>query len=108
MIRDVVAKYQSALESRDIDALKRIWPALAGRQEAALRTEFQNARAIDVSLAGVGIRVTGAAATVNCQRNYRVTTADGKTLETATHMTMTLNSRDGAWGIANIQHEAIR
>ena len=108
MIRDVITKYESALESRDISALKRIWPDLAGRQEAALRMEFQNARAIDVNLVGVGVRVAGTAATVSCQRNYRVTTADGKTLQTATQMTMTLDSRDGSWTIANIQHEAIR
>ena len=108
MIQDVVTRYQTALEARDIRALKRIWPGLAGRQEDALRMEFQNARAIDAALSGVTIRIGGTTATVSCQRNYRVTTADGRALESATHMTMTLNNRDGAWAIASIQHEAIR
>jgi hypothetical protein len=103
-----VARYQAALEARDIRALKRIWPSLAGRQEDALRMEFQNARAIDAALSGVVVRVAGATATVSCQRNYRVTTADRKALESATRMTMTLNNRDGGWAITNIQHEAIR
>jgi hypothetical protein len=41
-------------------ALKRIWPALSGRQEEALVSEFQHARAITVGLGTPEIRSTGA------------------------------------------------
>jgi hypothetical protein len=105
-IQDVVTRYQAALESRDINALKRIWPSLSGRQEDALRNEFQNARAIGVTLDGVTVRINGATATVICRRNYRVTTGDGRALRTATRMTMTLSRRDGVWVIDGISHEA--
>jgi len=107
-IQGVLARYRSALEARDIGALKRVWPALSGRQEEAIANEFQHARAIAASLDGVEIRTTGNGATVTCRRNYAVTTGDGQTLKTTTTMIMTLARRDGGWNIETIRHEVIR
>ena len=107
-VQAVLARYRAALESRDINALKRIWPALSGRQEDAIRNEFEHSRGIAVGLDGVDIRPTGNGATVTCHRSYAVTTADGKTLRTATQMSMTLARRDGVWTIETIRHEAAR
>jgi serine/threonine-protein kinase len=107
-VQAVLARYRAALEARDIGALKRIWPALSGRQEDALRTEFEHARTIAVGLDSVDIRPTNGGATVTCRRNYSVTTADGQTLRTATTMFMTLARRDGAWSIETIRHETAR
>jgi hypothetical protein len=107
-IQAVLARYRAALESRDISALKRIWPALSGRQEDAIRNEFEHSRAIAVDLDGVDIHPAGAGATVTSRRNYAVTTADGQTLRTATRMVMTLSRRDGAWSIESIRHEIAR
>jgi serine/threonine protein kinase len=107
-VQAVLARYRAALESRDINALKRIWPTLSGRQEDAIRNEFEHSRGIAVGLDGVDIRPAGNGATVTCHRNYAVTTADGQTLRTATRMSMTLVRRDGAWTIETIRHEAAR
>jgi eukaryotic-like serine/threonine-protein kinase len=107
-IQGVLARYRGALEARDISALKRVWPALSGRQEEAIANEFQHARAIAASLDGVEIRTTGNGATVTCRRNYMVTTGDGQTLKTTTTMIMTLARRDGGWNIETIRHEVIR
>jgi hypothetical protein len=107
-IQAILARYRAALESRDIGALKRIWPALSGRQEDAIRNEFEHSRAIAVDLDAVDIRPAGSGATVTCRRNYAVTTADGQTLRTATRMFVTLSRRDGAWSIEAIRHEVAR
>jgi hypothetical protein len=107
-IQGVLARYRAALESRDINALKRIWPTLSGRQEDAIRNEFEHSRGIAVGLDGVDIRPNGNGATVSCHRNYAVTTADGQTLRTATQMSMTLARHDGVWTIETIRHEAAR
>ena len=107
-VQEVLARYRAALESRDISALKRIWPALSGRQEDAIRNEFEHSRAIVVSLGSIDIRPTGSGATVTCRRNYVVTTADGQTLRTTTTMFMTLARRDNAWSIEEIRHEVAR
>jgi serine/threonine-protein kinase len=107
-IQGVLTRYRGALEARDIGALKRLWPALSGRQEDAITNEFQHARAIAVRLDGVEIRPSGSGATVTCRRNYAVTTGDGQTLKTTTTMIMTLARRDGGWNIETIRHEVIR
>ena len=107
-IQGVLTRYRGALEARDIGALKRIWPALGGRQEDAVSNEFQHARAIAVSLDGVDVKSSGNAATVTCRRNYSVTTGDGQTLKTTTKMIMTLARHDGGWSIETIRHEVIR
>ncbi|MGH9143831.1 MAG: nuclear transport factor 2 family protein, partial [Vicinamibacterales bacterium] len=107
-IQAVLGRYRAALESRDIGALKRIWPALSGRQEDAIRNEFEHSQAITVGLDGIDIRPAGNSASLTCRRSYAVTTADGQTLRTATRMFMTLSRRDGAWSIESIRHEAAR
>jgi len=107
-VQTLLARYRTAIEARDIGALKRIWPTLSGRQEEALVTEFQHARSITVGVGPPDIRPTGTGATVSCRRNYAVTTADGQTLRTVTTMVMTLARRDGAWSIETIRHEAAR
>jgi hypothetical protein len=107
-VQTLLARYRTAIETRDIGALKRIWPALSGRQEEALVSEFQHARAITVGLGTPDIRPTGTGATVSCRRNYAVTTADGQTLRTVTTMIMTLARHEGTWSIETIRHEAAR
>jgi serine/threonine protein kinase len=107
-VQAVLARYRTALESRDIAALKRLWPALGGRQEEALRTEFERARGISVGLDGVDIRPSNGGATVTCRRTYTVMTGDGQTLRTTTTMFMTLARHDGAWSIESIRHEVAR
>ena len=104
----ILARYRAALEARDIGALKRIWPSLSGRQEDALRNEFEHSRAIAVGSRRRRHPSTSGGATVTCRRSYAVTTADGQTLSTATTMIMTLARRDGAWSIDTIRHEVAR
>jgi serine/threonine protein kinase len=107
-VQTLLARYRTAIEARDIGALKRIWPALSGRQEEALVTEFQHARVITVGFGPPDIRPTSTGATVSCRRTYAVTTADGQILRTVTTMVMTLARHDGAWSIETIRHEAAR
>jgi len=105
-VNDLLTRYKSALEARDLGALKQIWPGLGGRQEAAIKAEFDNARAIGVTLNAITPSIASNTATVTCRRDYVVTTADRKTLKTATRMTMTLDRKNGTWLIENIRHEA--
>ncbi len=107
-VQALLTRYRAALEARDIGALERIWPGLAGRQENAIKNEFEHSRAIAVGVDNVDIRPTAGGASVRCRRSYAVTTADGQTLRTATTMLMTLTRRDGAWIIDTIRHEAVR
>jgi SnoaL-like domain len=109
LIRDVLARYESALEARSLDALKRIWPSLAGVQQSSFRDQFEQASSIEVDIVGPQISVTGASATVTFLRHYEFLPKNGTPLRAVTPATMTLRRADGGgWVIVQIQFGAAR
>jgi len=108
LIRDVLARYESALEARSLDALKRIWPSLAGGQQSSIRTEFAQARSIEVDIVDPHFAVTGATATASFVRHYELMTKDGTLQRADTPVTMTLRRTDGGWVIEQIRFGAAR
>ena len=107
LIAGVVASYVRALETRDIDALRAIWPGLSGAAQAAIESEFANARSINVSFAGTRIAVDGAAATVTGTRRYGLQTRDGQQLRSETLTTIALRQAGDAWVIESITHRPV-
>ena len=60
----MLEQYESALERRDLAALKRVWPSLGGTQEAAIRSDFRNSKRIEVEIVSPQIAVGDDTATV--------------------------------------------
>ena len=80
-VTDLLARYKSALEARDLGALQRIWPGLSGQPEAALRTEFGHATRISVEIldpriVGVGQHRNGQFPATLSRRHDRRTAAE--------------------------------
>jgi hypothetical protein len=96
------------METRNIDALKRVWPSLGGNQEGALRREFQHARAIDVGIDRPDVVVTGQTATITFIRRYHVATVDGQQLLTTSRSTMTARQAGTDWVIERLHFEPVR
>ena len=108
-VQETLGRYKAALEARNINALKQVWPGLSGRQEMATRSEFDNARSIAVALSNVSVQLGGAGtATVTCRRGYVVTTLDNRTLQSTTRMIVTMQRHNNSWVIDAIRHEADR
>jgi hypothetical protein len=107
-VRDLVRRYEQALEARNIDSLKRIWPSLQGTQETAVRQEFAQTRRIDVEIEGVEVSVSGATATVTFIRRYQLTTVDGQRPLTNSRTTMNARRVGGEWLIERVRFEALR
>ena len=104
-IRDVIAQYVSGLESRNLAALKRVWPSLGGSQERAIQTEFQNARTVHTLFTDPRITVNGDTTTVTGFRMYSLVTQDGQRLSSVTRTTMTLRRNGDAWVIERVVHQ---
>jgi serine/threonine protein kinase/tetratricopeptide (TPR) repeat protein len=102
-VRDVLGRYELALESRSMEALKRIWPSLGGTQQSAIRNEFEHARRIDVDLVDPHISVSGATATVTFVRHYELLPVGGPLQRADTPATMTLRRADGGWVIDQLR-----
>ena len=104
----MIDRYKAALENKNLESLKRIWPALGGAQEAAIRQDFQNATSIDVEIASPQINVSGGTATVTFIRRYRLQTVDRQNPRTETRTTMNLHRSGTAWLIDQIKFEALK
>jgi eukaryotic-like serine/threonine-protein kinase len=106
-ITDVLARYVAAVEGRDMAALKRVWPGLAGREQEALRVQFRNASRIGVEVTDPRITLSGDTAIVNFIRRYEVLTVDGVSLQSSSHATMDLRRSGSSWQIERIRFVTI-
>jgi eukaryotic-like serine/threonine-protein kinase len=104
----VLQRYISALEHRDIAALKSIWPSLGGAQQAAIESEFANAREIDVQFVDPRIDVAEQTVTVSGRRRYSLRTRDGQQLRSETVTTLALRQSGTDWVIESVRHQAAR
>jgi len=104
-IRAVVNQFVGALEARNIGALKALWPSLPAAQERAIRSEFANARSLQVRLADLRIDVDGETATVTAMREYQIVTADSHRLASTSRMTMRMRRTGEAWTIEGVTYQ---
>jgi serine/threonine-protein kinase len=102
-IPELLERYESALETRNLDAMKRIWPTLSSTQENAFRRDFQNARRIEVDIVSPQFSVNGNTATAQFTRRYRLETTDGQRVGSESRTTMTLQRVGQTWTITQIQ-----
>jgi len=107
-IRRVLQQYAAALEARSLPALKQVWPGLGGAQERAIKTEFDNARQITVTLESPRIQVTSDTATVVATRRYALATVDGHELRSDARSTFQLRATGGTWVIESVRFDAAR
>jgi len=101
----VLRRYTSALEHRDIAALKAIWPGLGGREQSAIETDFQNARSINVTFANPKVELSSGAATVTGVRQYSLETRDRQALRSETLTTLSLKHVGNDWLIDSVRHQ---
>jgi serine/threonine protein kinase/tetratricopeptide (TPR) repeat protein len=107
-VTELLARYKSALEARDLDALKRVWPGLSGNAQNAIRDEFKHASQIGVEILDPRTSVTGATGTVNFLRRYELVTVEGQRLRTETRTTMEVRRSGSTWIIERIRFEPAR
>jgi len=108
LIAELLVRYEAALESRSLTALKRLWPGLTGGQESAIRDEFQHSSRIDVEITSPRIVVTGGTATVTFVREYQLLTTDGQRPSSRSVATMSLRRTGAAWVIDQLRFDPLR
>ena len=107
-MRELIRRYEQALEARSIDALKRLWPSLQGAQEEAIRQEFMHARRIDVEISNIDIAGSGNTATASFLRRYQLVTVDNQRLLTNSRTTLNARRNGGDWVIERVRFEAMK
>jgi hypothetical protein len=104
----MLAQYKTALESKDFDALKKVWPGLTGAAATAIQNEFQHASRITVDVLEPRISASGASGTVTFRRRYELQTRDGQHLRTETQTTMAVHRTPTGWVIESVRFSQAR
>jgi hypothetical protein len=107
-VRDLIRRYEQALESRSVEALKRLWPSLQGGQENAIRQEFANTRRIDVEISNIDVAVSGQTATATFVRRYQLFTVDGQSPLRLSRTMLHARRNGGDWLIERVRFEAVK
>ena len=107
-VRELIRRYEQALEARSVDALKRLWPSLPDSQEQAMRENFSHARRIDVEISAVDISVSGTTAVATFLRRYQVLTDDNQRPVTISRTTLYARRNNGDWVIERVRFEAVK
>ncbi len=100
-ITDLLGRYKSAMESRSLDALKRIWPGLTGALEARTRDQFRRATSISVNIVDPKILAATDTGTVTFVRLYEVV-IDGQRLPAQSNATMKVRRSGTSWIIEDL------
>ncbi len=102
-VSDLLSRYREALEARNLDRLKQLWPSLSGAPETAIREEFQHANRISVEIASPQISLSGGSGRVTFIRNYSLATVDGQRLQSSSHVTMEVRRAASGWVIESVR-----
>jgi hypothetical protein len=102
-INDLIGRYKEALESKNLDQLKRLWPSLTGGAESAIRQEFRQATRITVDISDPHISVSGGAGKVSFVRKYSLVTVEGQRLQSTSTAVMDVRRAGNAWVIDAIR-----
>ena len=102
-ITDLLGRYKEALESRNLDQVKRLWPSLGGAAETALRQEFAHARQIAVGITDRRVSVSGNAGSVSFVRTYGILTVEGQRLQSTSQAVMDVRRAGSSWVIDSIR-----
>jgi hypothetical protein len=104
----LLAHYKSALEGRDLDALRKIWPGLTAASANAIGAQFRDATRLTVGILDPRISASGANGTVTFRRRYQMQTRDGQNLRNETQTTMTVRRTSAGWIIESIRFSPAR
>jgi hypothetical protein len=102
--RDEVAhtldRYGTAIQERDLDALRGVWPALEGDEEKRIVSSFKMARAHRISFAILQVEDQGTKARARVRRADKLVTRDGQTIVAGTIVEISFQKQgDGGWVI---------
>jgi serine/threonine-protein kinase len=100
---ELLNRYKAALESKNLEQLKRIWPSMSASAESAMRQEFEHAARIGVEISSPQVSASGPTGHITFVRNYSLVTVEGQRLQNTTRAVMDVHRAGDAWLIDAIR-----
>jgi len=102
-IATTVAAYARAIESRDIGAVRRVYPGITSDQARGFEQFFQSARNINVTFRVTDVETNGNSADARLVGTYAYLTSEGKTERQPVSFSASLRYDNGAWRLTSVR-----
>ena len=102
LIARVVQSYARAIESRDVEAVRRAYPGLSSAQQRGFVQFFQATRALQVSFSIARLTMTDSSADARVTGTYEYATSRGETREPVA-FDATLRKESGVWRLVEVK-----
>jgi serine/threonine-protein kinase len=99
----IVEAYARAIESKDIGAIRRVYPGLTADQARNWTQFFQAARNINVTFRIANVDATGTSADARLVGTYDFLSSDNRTEHQPEAVTATFHRENGAWRLVAIR-----
>jgi len=102
-IAPAVEAYARAIESRDIGAIRRVYPGLTSGQQQGFEQFFQAARSINVTFRVASVEGSGASADARLVGSYEYVTTEGKAERQPVSFSATLRHEGNGWRLVSVR-----
>ena len=102
-IATTVAAYARAIESRDIGAVRRVYPGITSDQARGFEQFFQSARSINVTFRVTDVEASGNNADAKLVGSYQYVTSDGKSERQPVSFSASLRYESGSWRLTSVR-----
>jgi eukaryotic-like serine/threonine-protein kinase len=98
----IIGAYARALESLDLNELRRVYPAMSAQQRNAFADFFRSIRTLKATLSVAGLQVDGASAEAQVTGTFDYVTTSGSTEQRNVRFVATLRRDRGVWALASV------
>jgi serine/threonine-protein kinase len=102
-IATTVAAYARAIESRDISAVRRVYPGITSDQARGFEQFFQSARSINVTFRATDIETNGNSAEARLVGTYQYVTSEGKSERQPVSFSASLRYDGSSWRLMSVR-----
>jgi hypothetical protein len=102
-VSPTIQAYARAIESRDIGAIKRVYPDLTAGQERGFEQFFRSARTVNVTFRVTSVEGTGSTAVAHLVGAYDYVNAGGQAVHQPVGFAATLRNAGGGWRLVSVR-----
>lgn len=102
-IGPAVQAYARAIESRDVGAIRRVYPGLTAGQQRGFEQFFESARSINVTFRVTNVESSGSSADARLIGTYEYVTATGQSQRQPVNFAATLRHDGGVWKLVSVR-----
>ncbi len=102
-INSLVSAYARAIESRDIDEVRRAYPGISSDQARGFQQFFSSTRNLNVTFSLTGLDVTGNSAEARLVGTYEYTTSDGKAQRQPVNFSASFRRDGSEWSLRSVR-----